>query len=91
MPSPFPFHVVDHNPNETTGGGGCVCSPTGVAGCDGPYIVCAGNDMEAVYSPHVVIGVNCVKAFSRELQKEALAGTQRLHVVDGSADEIPSV
>lgn len=53
------FFLSDTNPNDTSGGGGCLCSPTRSPDTRGPYVVIPSNDMEAVVSPHVVVCAEC--------------------------------
>lgn len=64
------FHVTDENPNDTTGGGGCICSPTKQPDCKPPYAVFFDNDMEDITSPHVVICAACANAASEQLVTE---------------------
>jgi hypothetical protein len=73
MPHQF-FQVVTANPNDVTGGGGCVCDPAKQIDCRPPYAVFPGNDMENVASPHVVICAGCAEAVVRACQGEYLAG-----------------
>ena len=69
MPHAF-FHITEVNPNDTTGGGGCICSPSKEIDCVGPYAVFPGNDMENIVSPHVVVGVRCLKAAMRSIEND---------------------
>ncbi len=64
------FHVTDENPNDTTGGGGCVCSATKQPDCKPPYVVLPGNDMENISSPHVVVCRACAVAMTQLLGPE---------------------
>lgn len=54
-----PFIVVEENPNDTVGGGGCLCDPLKVSDCRGPFVVVPHNDMDCAASPHVVVGAKC--------------------------------
>lgn len=66
------------NPNDTAGGGGCACDPRKQGDCHGPYIVCYGNEMQDAYSPHVVIGAECVDKMYQLLHEgEALESGER--------------
>lgn len=56
------FFVSDTNPNDTTGGGGCVCSPIKQIDCRPPFIIFPGNDMENIASPSVVMCRACAEA-----------------------------
>lgn len=91
------MHVTTENPNDNSGGGGCVCSPDKVTDCKGPFVVIPGNDMDNPYSPHVVIGSRCVDRAAAALAVHAIEGTQ---VVESEAveedpvddvDEVPEV
>lgn len=64
------FFVTDENPNDTTGGGGCVCDPAKQQDCKPPYAVFPANDMESIASPHVVICASCAYAVSANLVAE---------------------
>ncbi len=68
------FQIVDVNPNDTVGGGGCLCSESKVADCKGPYAVFPVTDMENGLSPHVVIGSQCICAAQRALEGDTLKG-----------------
>lgn len=78
------FHISDTNPNDTAGGGGCVCDPRKCQDCKGPFVVIPGNDMDFYLSPHVVIGSQCVDAFFKALHggKEVLSIGERGDVVE---------
>lgn len=64
------FVVSSQNPNDTTGGGGCICSPERQPDCKPPYCVFPGNDMENIASPHVVVGAACVEGMREKLLGE---------------------
>lgn len=53
------FFLTDTNPNDTMGGGGCLCSPSKDPDTKGPYVVIPSNDMDSVHSPHVVVCASC--------------------------------
>lgn len=71
------FFVTDENPNDTTGGGGCVCDPQRQQDCKPPYAVFPGNDMENIASPHVVLSFDCALAFVRTQMREPTAAIPR--------------
>ena len=71
------YVVVDVNPNDNAGKGGCVCSPHKQVDCKPPYIVCFGNEMWDDQSPHVVICAACAKVFAAAVGGEVLAGGER--------------
>lgn len=68
------FHIVDVNPNEASGGGGCLCGETRVEGCEGPYAVFDVTDMDSILSPRPVIGAKCLRAACAALDGETLSG-----------------
>lgn len=53
--------VTDVNPNEVTGGGGCVvCGSIRSPDQEGPfYVITNDNEMESNVSPHVVLCETC--------------------------------
>jgi len=81
------FIVSDTNPNDTHGGGGCVCDPAKQSDCKPPYIVAYGNDMESAVSPHVVVCQNCVCRMTELLGGEALSAGERGSVVAAAQPE----
>lgn len=81
------FFVSDTNPNDTTGGGGCVCSPERQPDCKPPYVVFPGNDMENIASPHVVLCQACVTAAVAATHGEILAAGERGFDAEATAEE----
>lgn len=71
------FQVTDVNPNDTTGGGGCICDPEKQIDCKPPYAVFVGNDMESIASPHVVVCRGCAAAVLEAMNGEILAAGER--------------
>lgn len=67
------FVVSDNNPNDTHGGGGCVCDPLKQIDCKPPYIVITDNFLEDPRSPMVVVCQACVHGFAKALEGEALS------------------
>jgi hypothetical protein len=61
------FMVSDTNPNDTTGGGGCICDPIRQIDCKPPYAIFPGNDMENIASPHVVVCKSCAEAMVEQM------------------------
>lgn len=57
------FKVVQENPNDRIGGGGCVCGDSKVEGCDPPYAVFYATETDNNLSPHVVVCRSCAEAF----------------------------
>lgn len=68
------FQVVDINPNQTTGGGGCLCSETENPDCKGPFAVFPHQEMASNLSPHAVLCLPCAKAVVERAGEEVLAG-----------------
>jgi hypothetical protein len=89
------FYVTQINPNDTTGGGGCVCSPQAQPDCKPPYVVFPGNDMENIASPHVVVCESCLVAGAKACTGEVLAAGEPSHTVPAEdvfdEDELPEV
>ena len=70
------FTIVDENPNEVTGGAGCLCG--GEVSCTdtkGPFVVFHNSEMQSHISPHAVLCAGCVDAvFGRlAIRDDALA------------------
>jgi hypothetical protein len=77
------FSIMDENPNDAMGGGGCLCSDTKVNGCDGPYAVFNATETDFIQSPYPVIGAKCLcKAF------DLLSGEE---VTGELEDDVPDV
>lgn len=83
------FIVSDHNPNDTTGGGGCVCSPAKQTDCKPPFAIFPANDMESIASPHVVICQNCAAAVLAKMDVEVLSAGEDMTplVIEGEVVE----
>jgi len=82
------LHVSSINPNDSTGGGGCICSPIKQQDCKPPYVIFYGNDMENVASPHVVACLACLEYATEKAQGEVLdAGEQ--HEIQGTYADDP--
>lgn len=64
------FALSDTNPNDTTGGGGCVCSETHDPDTRGPYIVCYAVEADSGVSPHVVVCAECLKEMQALVDKQ---------------------
>lgn len=78
------FLVSEHNPNEVTGGGGCLCSgPTRGRDCTGPFVVFPATETESNLSPHSVLCFPCLEAaYGQAVSGEALAAGE----VDSTAE-----
>lgn len=53
------FMISATNPNERSGGGGCLCSPAKLADARGPYIVFTGVETDSAFSPYAVLCADC--------------------------------
>lgn len=85
------FVKSETNPNQTTGGGGCICDASQQIDCKGPYIVCYGNSMADLQSPHVVVSTSCVNKMKELLDEgEALVVGERADEPT-YADEPPAI
>lgn len=67
--------VVAENPNDQTGGGGCLCSETKRPECVGPYALFEGIETASNISPHAVACRQCLRDALIALDGEALAPT----------------
>ena len=69
------FTIVDSNPNENTGGGGCLCSGELKSGnCDGPFVLFPAADMESGISPFAVLCKRCLNEAAAALEKAEKSG-----------------
>lgn len=67
------FIVSDTNPNNETGGGGCVCDERQQTDCKPPFIVLYQNSMDSGISPHVVACQRCIREWAAALEGESLS------------------
>lgn len=58
------FQLSDTNPNDSTGGGGCICDEVRQTDCRPPFVVLYGNTMDSPVSPHVVVCARCIGELS---------------------------
>jgi hypothetical protein len=84
------LHVSDVNPNDTTGGGGCICSPIKQPECKPPYVIFYGNDMENVASPHVVACYECLRYAAERAEGEVLSAGEHHEILQYGADPLPA-
>lgn len=63
------FYLSATNPNVGIGGSGCVCNPSGDADCEGPFAIFPAAEAVENLSPHIVVGMGCIRAASREASK----------------------
>ena len=71
------FKVVDVNPNDSCGGGGCLCSEVKETDCQGPFVVFYAQEMENNLSPNAVACKACILTAAQLLEGEVLAGGER--------------
>jgi hypothetical protein len=76
--------LSDTNPNETTGGGGClVCGSTKNPDQRGPFLIVNNdNEMESNISPRPVVCATCLHELNEVSKSEALSA--------GEPGEVPS-
>jgi hypothetical protein len=79
------YSVTETNPNDATGGGGCLCSDTKVEGTTGPYVVFNAVETDFIGSPFPVLCSGCLcDAFNKAIGEEVVG-----ELMDD--DEIPEV
>lgn len=83
------FAVSDTNPNDVTGGGGCICDELQQADCKPPYIICYSNEMASNISPHVVACATCVEEMFDALGGEILGAGENSPVHAQPEIELP--
>lgn len=71
------FQIVDINPNDSCGGGGCLCSEVKETDCQGPFVVFYAQEMENNLSPNAVACKDCILSAAKQLEGEVLAGGER--------------
>lgn len=59
------FMLSEVNPNDSTGGGGCICDENAQTDCKAPFVVCYQNTMDSAVSPHVVACASCINEMHR--------------------------
>lgn len=81
------FSISSVNPNDTTGGGGCVCDARHQEDCKPPFVVFYGNEMFDHRSPHPVLCKNCLCAAMQKLE-----GGETLDIGErGQVQEAPPI
>lgn len=62
------FKLSSTNPNDSIGGGGCLCHPDGKAtGCEPPYVVFERSFIDQDRSPHAVASAICLRAAVKQI------------------------
>lgn len=51
--------LVKNNPNDTTGGGGCLCHPIKATDTVGPFVVFEATETDSNLSPYAVLCAEC--------------------------------
>jgi len=64
------FTISSTNPNESTGGRGCLCSPVHSRDCRPPFVVFHGDELLDESSPHPVACRNCIEAALEQMDDE---------------------
>ncbi len=85
------FKIVDVNPNDSVGGGGCLCSETKDVDCKPPYAVFYVHDMASNISPHPVVCANCLTKATSALDGEVLAGGEKNEYIEIPEEEIEEI
>lgn len=75
--------LSETNPNETTGGAGCLCHPRGSDETRGPYFLFPPTGTDDNLSPHAVLCEHCVGDCAKLLILEPEP------VIEGEAVEVP--
>ena len=84
------FMVTDTNPNDVTGGGGCICDEVKQRDCKPPFAVFYGNEMESLASPHVVVCRACYQALAEAFDGEILSAGEKSPVEPAPEVELPA-
>lgn len=64
------FKLSKTNPNDSVGGGGCLCKAIGKAtGCKGPYAVFTDQAINDPRSPHPVLSLACAQAILQTAER----------------------
>jgi len=82
------FTISQTNPNESIGGGGCLCNPLKIEDQAGPFAIFPASETDNNVSPHVVICVGCAEQFCSRVRsgEEGLAPGQG-DVIEATAVE----
>lgn len=63
------FTVSSVNPNDSVGGGGCLCSESKVEDCKPPYVIFHVTETSSNLSPHVVGCANCIQKAAQAVEE----------------------
>ena len=79
------FYKSDENPNETTGGGGCLCHPRGSSETCGPFLIFPATSTDDNLSPHAVLCAHCAEEGLKTQPEEVI------DLPDDSFEELDTV
>lgn len=65
------YYISETNPNDSIGGGGCLCSEGRCEDRGGPYAVFHVTETDSNLSPHAVVCAPCVRAVVVDLDGDA--------------------
>lgn len=82
------YYISDTNPNESIGGGGCLCSESKCEDRGGPYAIFHCVETDSNLSPHVVICAPCAKAVVGDIESGAERISAGQVTVDAESVEI---
>lgn len=66
------FYISETNPNDSIGGGGCLCSEGRCEDRGGPYAVFHVTETDSHLSPHVVLCAPCARGVVGQLDGEQI-------------------
>lgn len=82
------FTMMDKNPNDGIGGGGCACGETKAADQRGPFAVFNAVEMDSGCSPFLVVCAPCAEGIVEAGEGELLT-TPQGDVINATAVELP--
>jgi hypothetical protein len=80
------FVISQVNPNDTVGGGGCVCDEEHQTDCKPPYIVFSDTLMDSPISPNTVLCARCARLAIAKLDEAEASGD--MLIVGNVGDEM---
>lgn len=82
------MYASSENPNDVTGGGGCLCHPIKSTDTVGPFVIFPATDCENNRSPHAVVCAGCVEGCVAALAGELSAGRGHGDVIEATCEEL---
>jgi hypothetical protein len=84
------FVISEVNPNDTTGGGGCLGNGEQKgADCVGPFVIFHAIETDSIISPHAVLCSHCLKAAAKQIEDEPLrSGEDTITLADEEVVEV---